>query len=206
MLFEPRLRAGIHDGSISVAYRRWKRPQVRVGGRYRVGSDRIRSMTEFDFIEVDAVDEILARDIDDADAQLAGYPSAAAARSDVGAQDAADVLYRLAFRKIDMPDPRVASFHGGNLAKADDLNSPHHLAGRITGVVLIAAAEEDASFPAEQEQLLGQVLTDAGVRHTIETYPAKHGFAVTDNPTYDEGAAQRHWKALEDLYGATLGH
>ncbi|AMU31790.1 hypothetical protein [Mycobacteroides abscessus] len=107
MLFEPRLRAGIHDGSISVAYRRWKRPQVRVGGRYRVGSDRIRSMTEFDFIEVDAVDEILARDIDDADAQLAGYPSAAAARSDVGAQDAADVLYRLAFRKIDMPDPRA---------------------------------------------------------------------------------------------------
>ncbi|SKR16079.1 dienelactone hydrolase [Mycobacteroides abscessus subsp. massiliense] len=99
----------------------------------------------------------------------------------------------------------VASFHGGNLAKADDLNSPHHLAARITGVVLIAAAEEDASFPAEQEQLLRQVLTDAGVRHTIETYPAKHGFAVTDNPTYDEGAAQRHWKALEDLYGATLG-
>ncbi|SIL88252.1 Probable dienelactone hydrolase [Mycobacteroides abscessus subsp. bolletii] len=49
------------------------------------------------------------------------------------------------------------------------------------------------------------MLTDAGVRHTIETYPAKHGFAVTDNPTYDEGAAQRHWKALEDLYGATLG-
>lgn len=73
-------------------------------------------------------------------------------------------------------------------------------------MVLIAAAEEDASFPAEQEQLLGQVLTDAGVRHTIETYPAKHGFAVTDNPTYDKGAAQRHWKALEDLYGATLGH
>lgn len=99
----------------------------------------------------------------------------------------------------------VASFHGGNLARADDLNSPHHLAGRITGVVLIAAAEEDASFPAEQEQLLRQVLTDASVRHTIETYPAKHGFAVTDNPTYDEGAAQRHWKALEDLYGATLG-
>lgn len=106
MLFEPRLRAGIHDGTISVAYRRWKRPQVKIGGRYRVGSDRIRSMTEFDFIEVDAVDEITARDIGDADALLAGYPSAAAARSDVGASGN-DPLYRLAFRKIVMVDPRA---------------------------------------------------------------------------------------------------
>lgn len=106
MLFEPRLRAGIHDGTISVAYRQWKRPQVKVGGRYRVGSDRIRSMTEFDFIEVDAVDEIAGRDIDDADALLAGYSSATAARSDVGAK-AADRLYRLAFRKIAMADPRA---------------------------------------------------------------------------------------------------
>ncbi|QCH24706.1 hypothetical protein [Mycobacteroides salmoniphilum] len=119
MLFEPRLRAGIHDGTISVAYRRWKRPQVKVGGRYRVGSDRIRSMTEFDFIEVDAIDEITARDIDDADALLAGYPSAAAARSDVGASGA-DPLYRLVFRKIAMADPRAALASSAVLS-ADDL-------------------------------------------------------------------------------------
>ncbi|MGH3723081.1 MAG: hypothetical protein ACRDUS_03000 [Mycobacterium sp.] len=106
MLFEPRLRAGIHDGTISVAYRRWKRPQVKVGGHYRVGSDRIRSITQFDFIEVDAVDEITARDIDDADAHLAGYPSAAAARSDIGATGL-EPLYRLAFRKVAMADPRA---------------------------------------------------------------------------------------------------
>lgn len=99
----------------------------------------------------------------------------------------------------------VASFHGGNLAKSDDPNSPHRLADRISGVVLVAAAEDDASFPPEQEQLLEQVLTDARVRHTIETYPGKHGFAVMDNPTYDEAAAQRHWQALEELYGAHLG-
>ncbi|MGL5443042.1 MAG: hypothetical protein ACRDDJ_11295 [[Mycobacterium] stephanolepidis] len=118
MLFEPRLRAGIHDGTISVAYRRWKRPQVKVGGRYRVGSDRIRSMTTFDFIEVDAVDEITARDIDDADALLAGYPSAAAARSDVGAS-ANDPLYRLAFRKIAMADPRAEPASAVALSDAD---------------------------------------------------------------------------------------
>ncbi|MFA4082518.1 hypothetical protein [Mycobacteroides salmoniphilum] len=130
MLFEPRLRAGIHDGTISVAYRRWKRPQVKVGGRYRVGSDRIRSravglrvsgssMTEFDFIEVDAVDEIAAHDIEDADALLAGYPSAAAARSDVGASGA-DPLYRLVFRKIAMADPR-ATLASSAVLSADDV-------------------------------------------------------------------------------------
>ncbi|TDZ77175.1 hypothetical protein [Mycobacteroides salmoniphilum] len=119
MLFEPRLRAGIHDGTISVAYRRWKRPQVKVGGRYRVGSDRIRSMTAFDFIEVDAVDEITARDIDDADALLAGYPSAEVARSDVGASGA-DPLYRLAFRKVAMADPR-AELASSVALSADDV-------------------------------------------------------------------------------------
>jgi carboxymethylenebutenolidase len=49
------------------------------------------------------------------------------------------------------------------------------------------------------------VLTDAGVRHTIETYPARHGFAVTDNATYDEATAERHWQALAELYGSHLG-
>lgn len=99
----------------------------------------------------------------------------------------------------------AASFHGGNLANVDDPNSPHQLADRITGVVLVAAAEEDASFPVEQEQLLARVLTEAGVRHTIDTYPAKHGFAVADNATYDEAVAERHWRALEQLYGSNLG-
>jgi carboxymethylenebutenolidase len=47
-------------------------------------------------------------------------------------------------------------------------------------------------------------LRDAGVVHTLVTYPAAHGFAVPDNPTYDEAAAARHWQALEDLYGSTL--
>jgi carboxymethylenebutenolidase len=38
----------------------------------------------------------------------------------------------------------------------------------------------------------------------IETYPALHGFAVPDNPTYDPNAAARHWQALDELFGATL--
>jgi carboxymethylenebutenolidase len=94
----------------------------------------------------------------------------------------------------------AASFHGGNLAPADNPNSPHLLAASIAAEVYVAAAADDPSFPADQEQRLEEALSSAGVRHTVETYPAGHGFAVPDNPTYDAGAERRHWDALADLY------
>jgi carboxymethylenebutenolidase len=97
-----------------------------------------------------------------------------------------------------------ASFHGGNIAKADDPDSPHHKAADIKATVYVAGAIEDQSFPEEQKDLLEKSLTEAGVAHTIETYPAHHGFAVPDNPSYDEAAAERHWQALENLFGSVL--
>jgi carboxymethylenebutenolidase len=97
----------------------------------------------------------------------------------------------------------AASFHGGYLA-SDLPDSPHLVADRIAGRVYVAAAADDPSFPPEQEVRLKAALTDAGVDHTIETYPAAHGFAVPDNPTYDADADARHWAALADLYGSTL--
>lgn len=98
----------------------------------------------------------------------------------------------------------AASFHGGRLAPADDPTSPHLLAGQVRAKVYVAGAQDDASFPQEQFDRLDAVLTDAGVEHTIETYPAGHGFAVPDNATYDEAAEERHWAALGDLYGSAL--
>src|SRR5437899_1338444 len=79
----------------------------------------------------------------------------------------------------------AASFHGGRLAVAGDPASPHLAADRITATVYVAGAEDDGSFTAEQAALLETALTGAGVDHTIEFYPARHGFAVPDNPTYD---------------------
>jgi carboxymethylenebutenolidase len=98
----------------------------------------------------------------------------------------------------------AASFHGGRLAMADDANSPHLLMGAIRAEVLVARAKEDASLTDEQADLLDAALTDAGVVHTIEVYDAHHGYAVVDNPTYDEAAAARHVAALADLYARTL--
>jgi carboxymethylenebutenolidase len=98
----------------------------------------------------------------------------------------------------------AASFHGGRLAVAGDPSSPHLSADRVTATVYVAGAEDDDSFTADQAGLLARALTDAGVDHAIEFYPARHGFAVSDNPTYDAQADSRHWAALHELYRAHL--
>lgn len=98
----------------------------------------------------------------------------------------------------------AASFHGGRIAVADDPNSPHLAADRIAATVYVAGAQEDASFTPEQAELMDSALTAAGVDHTVEFYPAHHGFAVPDNDTYDAEAANRHWDALQRLYGDRL--
>jgi carboxymethylenebutenolidase len=98
----------------------------------------------------------------------------------------------------------AASFHGGRIAVADDPNSPHLAADRITAAVYVAGAIEDNSFTAGQAELLDAALTAAGVEHTVEFYPARHGFAVPDNDTYDPQASARHWDALRELYQTRL--
>ncbi len=97
----------------------------------------------------------------------------------------------------------AASFHGGRIA-TDAPDSPHLLAAQMTATVYVAGAENDDSFDDEQFQRLSAALVDAGVDHTLVTYPAHHGFAVPDNPTFDAAAAERHWQALEELYGSAL--
>jgi len=99
----------------------------------------------------------------------------------------------------------AASFHVGNLAKADDPDSPHHKASAMKAVVYVAGAIEDQSFTDEQKDLLEKSLSEAGVAHTIEIYQAHHGFAVPDNGSYDADAAERHWKAMEQFFGSVLG-
>jgi carboxymethylenebutenolidase len=92
----------------------------------------------------------------------------------------------------------------GVLAVAGDASSPHLAAGHITAAVYVAGARNDRTFTTEQSALLEAALADAGVEHTIEFYPARHGFAVPDNPTFDTQASERHWAALGGLYRARL--
>lgn len=68
----------------------------------------------------------------------------------------------------------------------------------------LAGAQDDGSCTAEQAALLDGAVTEAGVDHTVEFYPARHGFAVPDTPSYDAAASARHWDALRDLYRSRL--
>jgi len=97
----------------------------------------------------------------------------------------------------------AASYHGGRLA-TDAPESPHRLAPKMKARVYAAGAIEDASFPDDMKARLEEALTNAGVDHTIETYPAKHGWVLRDTPAYDAAAAARHWETLLGLLDARL--
>lgn len=98
----------------------------------------------------------------------------------------------------------AASFHGGGLAN-DKPDSPHRLAPRIKASIYVGAAGIDPTFTDDQESRLRQAFDDAGVEYTLERYAgAKHGFAVTGHPVYDEAAAERHWTQLLQCLSATM--
>jgi carboxymethylenebutenolidase len=97
----------------------------------------------------------------------------------------------------------TASFHGGGLVTPAP-DSPHLRAAAVKSRVYVAGAIEDESFTDEARRTLEAAFTGAGVEHTIEVYPGRHGFAVTDNPTHDAACEARHFAALGALYAATL--
>jgi carboxymethylenebutenolidase len=97
----------------------------------------------------------------------------------------------------------AGSIHGGGLV-AEGPESPHLMADQMTATIYVGAAENDASFTADNAETLEKALETAGVPHTIETYSAAHGFAVPDNAPYDARAAERHWLALQQLFAEAL--
>jgi carboxymethylenebutenolidase len=98
----------------------------------------------------------------------------------------------------------AAAFHPSRLV-TDDPDSLHLLAPRIKARVLVAAATEDANFSVEQQRRLDEALTAAGVQHTVEMWPARHGWVPGDTPAHDPQQAERHWQTLLKFFQETLG-
>lgn len=96
MLFEQRLREGLRDGTITVAFRRWRRPQVVAGHHYRTGSG---------LVAAESVDVVTPETITSAQARDAGYPGTAELLADMRG-DPGLPLYVIRFRQLDEPDPR----------------------------------------------------------------------------------------------------
>ena len=65
LLFQKRFWPGLTGGAITLTFRRWQKPLVRPGGRYRCHPIGV--------LEVDAIDRIRLADIDESEARLAGF-------------------------------------------------------------------------------------------------------------------------------------
>lgn len=121
MLFERRLREGISSGRVTVTFRRWRRSQVKPGGRYRTGADGGRgglNPLPSELIEVTAVDVVSGSDVSETDARDAGYASAAELIKNLKG-DPALPLFRIRFRRLDEADPRSELAADTALSDAD---------------------------------------------------------------------------------------
>lgn len=98
----------------------------------------------------------------------------------------------------------AASFHGGNMA-TDDEHSPHKVAGSIKAKVLVGGADQDASYPEEQNTLLAAALNEAKVDAHVSIWPGvRHGWVPADMPSHDKAGAERHWTELTGLLDSVL--
>jgi hypothetical protein len=122
VLFAPRFRQGILDGSITLTFRRWKRSQVLAGRRYR---------TPAGMLEVEAVEVVDDSEIVDEEARRAGFESADALRA-VLRGEPGDPVYRVQFHPVLEPDPRDELAHDAALSEDDVADIDHRLA-RLDG-------------------------------------------------------------------------
>src|SRR5262245_38391020 len=98
MLFTHDVASRLADGTITVTFRTWSRPQAKVGGHYRTCGL---------LLEVDSVGRVDPVSINDAEARRAGYPSAEFLRRKLEEQDHDGMVWRVEFRCIGADD-RIA--------------------------------------------------------------------------------------------------
>ena len=110
MLFPKRVWAGLTDGTVTVAFRYWKRPTVKGGGTLH---------TPVGVLAIDSVERIPSRAITPAEARAAGYASRAALLTDLARFRApGTALYRITFH-YQGEDPRRALRENDRLGPAE---------------------------------------------------------------------------------------
>jgi carboxymethylenebutenolidase len=93
----------------------------------------------------------------------------------------------------------VASIHGLGVATARP-NSPHLLVGRTRAAYFVAMAQpDDAREPGDKDDL-AKAFADAGLPGRVQVFPANHGFAVPDDPAYDQMSADAVWAEILALF------
>jgi hypothetical protein len=95
VLFSKELRPAVLSGEITVSFRLWRRPKVKVGGRYPV---------DVGMIEVDSIELVPFRSIDDRDLRHSGEGDRDSLRqraAHAGPVDDDTLLYRIEFHVVD---------------------------------------------------------------------------------------------------------
>ena len=98
MQFSPDIRDQVADGAITVSYRLWSRPKVKVGGIYRSASV---------WIEIDDIDVVPFSSITKEDLALTGEPDVESLRrraAHAGPIDDDTPLHRVEFHVVRGPD------------------------------------------------------------------------------------------------------
>ena len=108
MLISPATAAGIADGSVTLAFRRWDRPRMRPGSTQRTGAG---------VVLIETVDPVDPAELTEDDAARAGVRSLAELRRLLERRDGAHV-YRMRVR-LAGPDPRVALREQAELSEED---------------------------------------------------------------------------------------
>jgi hypothetical protein len=148
MLFRPADLAAIASGEVTVAFRRWKRPMARAGGRQQ---------TAVGVLAFDSVDRV--EDITPADARRAGFSDPAGAWAMLRGREGD--LYRVTLR-LAGPDPRIALREDAALSDADRAEIDARLArldrasshGAWTEATLRAIAESPGTRAADLAERL----------------------------------------------------
>lgn len=111
MRLPPTVAAGVADGTVTLAFRRWRRPDVHPGSHFRTGAGVVR---------VEAVDVVDPATVTDEDARAAGHRDAAALLRRLPADEPDLPVYRVALAWAG-PDPRIALREDAELTDEDVL-------------------------------------------------------------------------------------
>ena len=94
MQFSPELRGGVASGRITLSFRLWQRPQVKVGGQYVAGAVRI---------EIDAMEMVPFSSVIPADVRRCGEKDRESLRqrtAHAGPIDDDTLVYRIEFHVV----------------------------------------------------------------------------------------------------------
>jgi len=109
VLMQVRFRDAVADGTVTLTFRRWKRPQVVAGRTYRTAAGRI---------VVDAIDVVDPARITAGDARRAGFATRAELLAELRGTDDLPT-YCIRFHAADGPDPRAELAADGALDAAE---------------------------------------------------------------------------------------